>query len=122
MEDELKFDFCDMYIYDNYMVAIMNEGVTITPEHNEILLNIVDTYYNNKKFVYITHRLNSYSVDPAIYFETSKIKNLAGFAVVSKDFKAKSNAEIERLFLNKPFEVFNTLEEAVSWTKTLLDN
>lgn len=120
MEDELKFDFCDIQIYDNHMVTVMKEGVTITPDHNKVLLNIVDTYYNKKRFVYITHRLHSYSVNPAIYFETSKITNLAGFAVVSKDYKAKSNAEIEKLFLNKPFEVFNTLEEAVSWAGSLL--
>ena len=122
MEDELKFDFCNMNIYDNYMVVVMNEGVTITPAHNKILLNIVDTYFNNKNFVYITHRINSYSVDPAIYFETSKIKNLVGFAVVSKDYKAKSNAEIEKLFFNKPFEVFNTLEEAVAWVDLVIHN
>ena len=122
MEDELKFDFCNMNIYDNYMVVVMNEGVTINPSHNKILLNIVDTYFNNKNFVYITHRINSYSVDPAIYFETSKIKNLVGFAVVSKDYKAKSNAEIEKLFFNKPFEVFNTLEEAVAWVDLVIHN
>jgi hypothetical protein len=120
MEDELKFDFCNIHIYSNYMVVVMNEGVNINPSHNQILLNIVETYFNNKKFVYITHRLHSYSVDPAIYLETSKIENLVGFAVVSKGFKAKSNAEIEKLFLNKPFEVFNTVDEAIAWVKILL--
>ena len=120
MEDHLKFDFCEIYIYNNYMVVVMKEGITITPTHNQVLLNLVDTYYSNKVFVYITHRLHSYAVDPAIYLETSKIKNLAGFAVVSKDFKAKSNAEIEKLFLNKPFEVFNTLDEAVTWAESIL--
>lgn len=120
MEDLLKFDFCTMHIYSTYMVVIMNEGVTIKPGHNQILLNVVDTYYKNKSFIYITHRINSYAVDPAIYLETSKIKNLAGFAVVSKDYKAKSNAEIEKLFLNKPFEIFNTLEDAISWAKSLI--
>ncbi|MEZ4803132.1 MAG: hypothetical protein R2797_10190 [Gelidibacter sp.] len=122
MIDVLKFDFCEMYIYDNYLVVVMNEGVTITPAHNQILLNIVDTYYKDKNFVYISHRLHSYSVDPAIYFETSKIKNLLGFAVVSKDYKAKTNAEIEKLFLDKPFEVFNTIEEAVSWANSILND
>lgn len=120
MEDELKFDFCDMYIYGNYMVVVMKEGVTIDPAHNQVLLNIVDTYYKDKKFVYITHRLYSYAVNPAIYIETSKIANLQGFAVVSKDYKAKSNAEIEKLFLNKPFEVFSTMEEAVAWAESLV--
>ncbi|OUR91812.1 hypothetical protein A9Q87_08370 [Flavobacteriales bacterium 34_180_T64] len=121
MTDVIKFDFCEMHIYDYYVVVIINEGVTITPAHNQVLINIVDTYFKNKKFVYITHRIHSYSVDPAIYFETSKIENLAGFAVVSDDYKAKSNAEIEKLFLSKPFEIFSTLEDAVSWAKSILN-
>jgi len=36
----------------------------------------------NEAFVYITHRVNSYSVDPTIYISVSKIENLVGFAVV----------------------------------------
>jgi hypothetical protein len=102
------------------MIVVINEGATVTPEHNAVLLNVVDTYYKNKRFVYITHRLNSYAVNPAVYRETSKIKNLAGFCVVSKDFKAKRNAEIEKLFLNKPFEIFDTIEEATSWAKQVI--
>ena len=121
MTDELKFDFCKMHIYDHYVVVVMNEGVTITPEHNQVLLNVVDTYFKNKKFVYITHRIHSYSVDPKIYLETSKIENLAGFAVVSNDFKAKSNADVEKLFLRKPFKVFSDLESAISWASEILN-
>lgn len=120
MIDELIFDFCTMYVYDDYLLVVMNEGVTIKPSHNKTLLNVADTYYKGKKFVYITNRVRSYSVDPSVYFETSKIKELAGFAVVSKDFKAKSNAEVEKLFFNKPFEIFNTIDEAIAWTKTIL--
>lgn len=121
MTDVLKFDFCEMHIYDNYLVNIINEGITITPEHNQVLLNIVDTYYKNKSFVYITHRLKSYAVDPKTYFETSKINNLKGFAVVSKDYKAKTNAEVEKLFFNKPFEIFDTLNEAITWAKSIVN-
>ncbi|MFK7783269.1 hypothetical protein [Psychroserpens sp.] len=120
MTDVIKYDFCTMHIYDNYMIVVINEGVTVTPEHNNVLLNVVDTYYKNNPFVYITHRVNSYAVDPAIYKETSKIENLAGFCVVSADYKAKRNAEIEKLFLNKPFEIFDTIEEAKTWSNELL--
>lgn len=121
MLDLLKFDFCDMHIYDNYLIVIMKEGIIIKPAHNQVLVNVVETYYNYKRFVYISNRLHSYSVDPAVYFETSKIENLAGFAVVSKDFKAKSNAEIEKLFLDKPFEIFSTIDDAVNWGISLLN-
>ena len=120
MTDVLKYDFCTMHIYDNYMIVIINEGVTVTPEHNNVLLNVADTYYKNKPFVYITHRLNSYAVDPAVYRETSKISNLSGFCVVSSDYKAKRNAEIEKLFLNKPFEIFDTIDEATTWASQVI--
>lgn len=121
MLDLLKFDFCEMHIYDNYLIVVMNEGVTIKPVHNQTLRNVVDTYFKDKQFVYISHRLNSYSVDPSTYFETSKIIGLIGFAVVSKDYKAKSNAEIEKLFFNKPFEIFTTLADAISWANLILN-
>ena len=121
MEDLIRYDFADIHIYGSYMIVIMNEGVHITPEHNQVLINITDTYYKNKKFVYITHRINSYSVDPKVYIETSKIENLAGFCVVSKNHKALANAEIEKLFLNKPVEVFTTLDDAKLWAKQILD-
>lgn len=110
-----------MHIYDNYMIVVINEGVTVTPEHNVVLLNVADTYYRNKPFVYITHRLHSYAVDPAVYRETSKIENLAGFCVVSSDYKAKRNAEIEKLFLNKPFEILDTIDEALTWADSVLN-
>ena len=120
MTDVLKYDFCTMHIYDTYMIVVIYEGVTVTPEHNNVLLNVADTYYRNKSFVYITHRLHSYAVDPAVYRETSKISNLAGFCVVSSDYKAKRNAEIEKLFLNKPFEIFDSIEEATSWANQVI--
>ncbi|MDT0557586.1 hypothetical protein RM697_02930 [Ichthyenterobacterium sp. W332] len=119
MTDVLKYDFCTMHIHDTYLIVEMNDGIHVTPDHNKILLNIADTYYKNKPFVYLTHRVNSYSVDPAIYAETSKIKNLIGFAVISGDFKKKSNAEIEKLFFNKTFKIFDTIEDAVVWAKSI---
>lgn len=121
MTDLLKFDFGELHIYDFYVVVIINEGLTVFPKHNTILINVVDTYFHNKEFVYISHRINSYAVDPSSYLETSKIKNLKGFAVVSKDFKAKSNVEVEKLFLNKPLESFDDLNDAVSWAKSILN-
>ncbi|WP_299229293.1 hypothetical protein [uncultured Psychroserpens sp.] len=122
MSDDLILEFCKIHIYDNYMVVTINEGVTITSEENKTLTHIADTYFKNKKFVYITHRIHSYAVDPAVYKETSKIENLVGFSVVSSDFKAKSNALVEKLFLSKPFEIFDSLEEAINWSQSILNS
>jgi hypothetical protein len=120
MEKTLTFDFCEMTIYDKYVVVVMKEGVNITPGHNNVLIDVTKIYFSKKSFVYITHRINSYSVDPQIYLETAKIENLKGFAVVSKNYKAKVNAQIEKMFFNKPFEIFTNLENAFSWADGLL--
>lgn len=121
MTDLLKFDFCEMLIFDSYVIVTINEGITISPKHNIELNNVVETYFRNKKFVYISHRKNSYAVDPATYIETSKIENLKGFAVVSKDYKAKSNAEVEKLFLTKPYEIFDDMTKAIAWKNSILN-
>ena len=121
MKETIKYDFCEISIFNHYVVVVAKEGITLTPKHNKVLLKIKDTYFpNNTPFVYITHRINSYAVDPKIYFETSKIKNLIGFAVVSSNFQAKKNAQIEQRFFDKPFKVFSELEDAVAWAEEMV--
>ncbi|SDS62778.1 hypothetical protein SAMN04515667_2605 [Formosa sp. Hel1_31_208] len=119
MADHLTLDFCEVHLYDNYMVVTVNTGENISLEYHHVLQGIADTHFKDTPFVYITHRINSYSVDPSVYAETSKIKNLVGFCVVSKNYMAKSAAKIEQLFLDKPFEIFDTLPEAIEWSKTI---
>lgn len=109
----------EVSIYDNYIIVVMREGVTVNVEKNKILIELAANHFPNKPFVYITNRKNSYAVNPAIYFETKKIKNLIGFAVVSKKEMAANNALIEKLFFDKPFEVFNNLDAAITWANAL---
>lgn len=98
----------------------MNEGVHVIPEFNEELIKLANSYFADKEFVYITHRKHSYSVDPRIYTETSKIPNLAGFAVVSDKEIPMSTAQVEKIFLNKPMQVFDTVEQAVKWVEIVI--
>lgn len=120
MKKTLTLSIGTFYIYNNYLVAEINEGKTITLKDNKILEDIANTHFLTKNFVYITHRKNSYAVDPAVYTKTSKIKNLIGFAVVASNYIALRNAEIEKIFLNKPFESFTELDEAIKWAKKII--
>lgn len=117
----ITYPFGEVTIYKNYLVAIMNEGVTISPNLNDVLERISKEYFADTKFVYITHRINSYAVDPSIYFKTSKIENLAGFAVVTGKKIVIDNTDLESSFLTKPFKAFSNLENAISWAKKLCE-
>ncbi|MFC0605808.1 hypothetical protein [Winogradskyella pulchriflava] len=120
MKETLTFDFCDITIYDNYLVTVIKEGENILPEYNTILVEVTDTYFSNKPFVYISHRINSYSIDPKIYFEAAKINSLKGFAVVTNNYQAKINAQIEQMFFAKPFEIFTDLDSAIEWANEVV--
>lgn len=119
---EIALKFANVKVYYNYLIVVMNEGIHVSPDLNVVLEDIVNQNFYDRKFVYITHRKNSYSVDPVIYKYTSEIENLEGFAVVTKEIIALKNAEIEKLFLNKPFEIFKKVDDAVIWAKSILKN
>lgn len=116
----VKSEFGEISIFDNFIIAVMNEGITITLENHQILFEIANENFKNKPFAYITNRINSYSVDPNVYLQTSKIENLIAFAVVSQSDLSISNAQFEKQFLTKPHKSFNKLIDAINWCETLI--
>jgi hypothetical protein len=120
MRAAVKYDFCEFSIFDNFIIAVMKEGVTVLPEHNVILVKLSEKYFKGKPFAYITNRINSYSVDPQVFNETSKIDNLIAFAVVSQSDVRIANASFERKFLTKPHKSFTKLIDAIEWCESLI--
>ncbi len=115
-----NFDFCHVEIHEDYILSVMKEGVTVSPKFITKMSFIAKKHYKNKFFVYITHRINSYAVNPISYFEGNKIENMVGFAVVSEDPKQKSQSRIERTFFDKELQYFGTMQAALSWKDEIL--
>ena len=115
-----KLSFCTLLTSDNIIIAEINEGVVLNQDMSDEIIYFSSVVFKNNPFVYITNRINSYAVDPTIYKGVSQVETLKGFAVVSTTLSAR-NAEIERLFLNKPFEIFSDLEEAKLWAIQILN-
>lgn len=122
MSEALHFEFGEIRVFNNFVVVVMKEGITVKPEYNNDLAAISEKYFCERPFGYITYRINSYSVDPMVYIETSKIKNLVGFAVVTSEELRVSNLELEKRFLKKPFRHFINLDDAKNWINHLIDN
>jgi len=104
------------------MIAVMKEGIVVSDTHNSLLIKIAKKHYKKAPFVYITHRIHSYSVDPIIYIKTAKVSNLIGFAVVSKDPLQKSQTAFEKSFFKKEFRQFDDVASALLWKDTLIKN
>ena len=119
--ENFDLDFGEVTIHENILIAKLNEGVLFDVESNQKLLDIGAKVFQNTNYGYISHRVNSYAVDPMVYRESAKVKNLKAIAVVSENEMTRLNAKkVEKKFYkdNNCFEVFKTLEEAVAWIKT----
>lgn len=112
-------DFCILKFYDNYVISIINEGKNLTVKMSNLMCKIALDYYKEKPFVYITNRIHNYTVETDVYTEISKMKTLAGFVVVSDKKLSIKNALLEKLFLDKPFQIFNNLDDAILWANNV---
>lgn len=120
MRKKIHFEFGEVAVYEDYVVVVMKEGITVAPKYNDDLIKLSEAYFKNRKFGYITQRKYSYSVDPQIYFKTSKIKNLVAFAIVANENPISKTSDLEKTFLRQPLKVFQELADAVNWVQELV--
>jgi len=107
-------------IYQNYMLAEINEGVTMNITTASEVIKIAYKHFSTQPFAYITVRKNSYSVDPMVYLKVFEIETLKAIAIVSDKFIDNHNVKIEKHFFNKPMQVFETQKEAIAWATSIL--
>ncbi len=124
MNNIVNIDIGKIIINEGYLISLLDEGVTVSEDYLHVLDELIEKFFYEKPFVYISNRLNSYAVQPNIYTNRKKCKSLIGFAIVAYNEKAKKNAFFEKSFfaLDEHFQVFKTLEEAINWSKLMLKN
>lgn len=110
----------ELFIFDEFLVCQIREGMEIHPEHSRKLNEIIQKHFTGKNIVYVSNRVNSYSVYPLTYVETERIPNLVAIAMISESPLMKQNIEYERDFFDKPYKIFNSLSKAVEWVNTIL--
>jgi len=118
----IETDFVKLNFYERFVIAELSEGIDIDENIVDILIQYSIEFYGDNPFGYISNLINSYSINPVIYFKLSKIKNLVAFAVVSTRMIVSYNVQIEKAFMSKPFELFDNLDEAVNWVNQLVNN
>ncbi|RMA58909.1 SpoIIAA family protein [Ulvibacter antarcticus] len=117
----LDTEIGEIKIYDNLIIMEGKEDSLFSFRTGIfILLNLI-SQVGIRPVVYISNRVNNYSVDPNDYKYLEMIPNLKGIAVVSYSDWAKNAAKLEKRFYKKPFETFGSLDEAKEWASSLLE-
>jgi hypothetical protein len=118
-----KYDFGTFKIGDHFIVGVMKEGADIQLDVVSKLIDIAHEQFNGEQWAYISNRVNSYSLQPLVHFELSKVeKNMIAFAVVTDKEIHIKNAELEKSFSGGQyeFECFANIENAIDWVTNLL--
>lgn len=121
---EYKHDIGRFFFYPNIVVGELYEGVHATKENTKELTQFVKKVYGEETpFVYISHRLYPYSMDPIGSREVVKMfSNFIGFAIVSQNKYRRMIVSLEKFFIVKPIGVFYELESAFTWAEELIEN
>ncbi|MBT8276973.1 MAG: hypothetical protein KJO39_12570 [Bacteroidia bacterium] len=117
----LNTELGNIYIYDQYVIMEGKENVNISIRNGmPILLKVVKAV-GLRSVVYISNRINTYSVDPNDYKYLEMIPNLTGIAVVAYNDYAANTAMLEEKFFRKPFKVFTSMNDAKKWANYVIE-
>ncbi|WP_124979115.1 hypothetical protein [Nonlabens xiamenensis] len=114
--------YCELFIMENYVIKQVREGQVVKPEETNLFLDVVQQYFKDRPFVYLSNRAFSYSVNPVVYLKAENLNQLIGIGIIARGKGGAVNAQFERHFYNKPFEVFEGLREAIDWADDLIKN
>ena len=117
---EYNLDIGVIQVFENYIVAIFDEGATLTLERAYQIIGISEIHFRGKEFGYVSLRKNSYAIDPIVYTYVRELDNLKAFAIVSKKEIDMHNFKIEKMFYKKNMEFFIEYENALAWVKKRL--
>ncbi|GAA4274160.1 hypothetical protein U6A24_21970 [Aquimarina gracilis] len=109
-------EFCEMQLYDQFVVLTINENIDLTLEKASIIRDKLTKFYKSKDFIMISNRKHKHNVSPQIYKE-GQLSNMKGLAIVSTDNEERGKAEIEQSMYGRSFAFFTCLEEAKSWAE-----
>ncbi|MGB3608496.1 MAG: hypothetical protein WA775_11465 [Psychroserpens sp.] len=110
----------ELFIFDEFIINQIREGVLVETNHKQILDQIIQRHFTGKKMVYISNRAKSYAVNPLIYPEAEKIPKMIAIAMIPHTETMRKNAEYERKFYDKPYEIFKNLPDAINWAHNIM--
>ena len=113
--------FGTVTVFGSIISIVIDEGITFRPEDLDELFEIFDVYFPDKKFGYISNRINDYSIElsPKLYKRIHP--NVAALAAICYTQSSYKSAQFEKEFYkNKPFEAFKNYDEAVAWLHTFI--
>ena len=104
--------------YRNYFIGRIYEGVNAGPLFVDSLSKLIQKHYSGRPTIYISDRVNSYSLDPIATNELIRRNNIrfAGIVIYTRQQKHVYSYE-EHVLQGVTVCSFDSLSAAVSWAE-----
>lgn len=118
---KLEMPFGNYYLFEKFFIGELNEGVHFDWEKTKLVVNeLLDFYDDDQKVVFISNRINGYSVEPQNWVKVEKEYNiLLASAIVTYNKPSYLNASLEKKFTDISIKRCLSLDEAIEWTINL---
>ena len=118
--EKVEFDFGIISIGDNILIGEMKEGSDVLEDAIHSIVKLAKNRFGDHPWAYISHRIHSYSHQPAAQVLMHKLDaNLVAYAVVLGSPSHNILLDLERSLAEgeHEFEVFEELETSIDWAK-----
>jgi len=110
--------FGEFEFYPDYFIGQINEGVNAGYDYVDALSELIQKHYSGRPVIYISDRVNSYSLDPFATMDLIKRNNIRFAAIVTYTNIQKTDYPFEEKIIEGiSMRSFNSLATAVIWAE-----
>ena len=117
---ELSFSFGKVFIFKGFVISEINQGEVVSWDNAKLIIDEVTSFLNTRgeDIIYISNRINSYSVVATDWLKFFKQRyTLKAYCVVSENQSGILNLMIEKLFFKNKIKHFEDIYTAINFVK-----
>lgn len=104
--------------YEGYFIGRIDEGVNAGPEFVDVFSELIQKHSGGRAIVYISDRVNSYSIDLIATMDLISRNNIRYAGVVTRTRIQRENYSLEESIIEGTTMCrFESLDAAVAWAK-----
>ena len=108
-------------LFEGYIIGRIDDGVNAGSNFVDTLSELMQKHYHGRPIIYISDRVNSYSLDPVATMALIERNNIRFAGVVTYTKRQKNIYSIEESIINGiTMCCFVSLETALAWAKQKL--
>ena len=114
---KVELPFGTFYFFNDFLLSELNQGIHFSWDKVKLIADLASEFYGEKNpVVYISNRVNSYSIEPQSWLKFDKKYNFfKASAIIAYDTKGGLSVVLEKLFSKKRIQKFNDLDTAIDW-------